>query len=355
MPVAVGNISIFMGPHTLGAPDDLEKAIVSFISQAEKRLDVAVQELESLPVAKALLDARARGVRVRLVLEGDYLSVKRRRDEPFQPGGDNEANRHIHAALLRGRVEVRSDYNPKIFHQKFIVRDINKGKTALLTGSTNFTPTGTHQNLNHVVVVSGKSMAKVYGQEFEEIWNGTFGTARLRHDPKPRQPRISGLRLKALFAPDHSPEMEIMKQMLKAKERVDFAIFTFSQSSGIDDTMIAMQRAGVVKIRGIIDKGQSRDWAATNPLKAAGVELYVAPTGGGLNKLHHKLMVIDGQLIIAGSFNYTGPANRLNDENIIILGDLHETRQSSVARQKKLGKYALDEIDRMIHRFGKAA
>lgn len=354
MPETVGHISIFMGPDTLGAPDDLEKAIISFIDEAEKTLDVAVQELESRPIAKALLEARARGLRVRMVLEGDYLSVKRRRYKPYQPGGRNEANREIFAALLRGRVAVRTDYNPEIFHQKFIVRDVNKGKPALLTGSTNFTPTGTHENLNHLVVVRGKSLAKAYAQEFEEIWKGTFGTARLRHDPKPREPRVSGLRLKALFAPDHSPEMEIMKQMMKAKERVDFAIFTFSQSSGIDDAMIAMQRAGV-KIRGILDKGQSRDWAATKPLKAAGVELYLAPAGGGLNKLHHKLMVIDRQLIVAGSFNYTGPANQLNDENILILGDLFETRPSSVTRQKKLGKYALDEIDRMIDRFGTAA
>jgi hypothetical protein len=31
--------------------------------------------------------------------------------------------------------------------------------------------------------------------------------------------------------------MEIMKQMLKAKDRIDFAMFTFAQSSGIDDTI----------------------------------------------------------------------------------------------------------------------
>ena len=354
MPVTVGNISIFMGPDALGAPDDLERVVVSFIGKAERKLDVAVQELESRPIAEALLAARARGIKVRLMLEGDYLSVKRRKENPFQPGGGNEENRKIFAAVLRGNIDVRTDYNPNIIHQKFIVRDIKKGKTALLTGSTNFTPTGTRNNLNHLVVVDGKSLANEYAREFEEIWGGTFGTARLRHDPKPRRQRISGVRVKALFAPDHSPEMEIMKQMLKAKRRIDFAIFTFSQSSGIDDTMIALQRAGV-KIRGILDKGQSRDWAATGPPKAAGVELYVAPKGGGFNKLHHKLMVIDGQLVIAGSFNYTGPANQLNDENILVLGDLFETRQSSISRQKKLGKYALDEIDRIIQRFGKAA
>ena len=42
--------------------------------------------------------------------------------------------------------------------------------------------------------------------------------------------------MKIVFGPEHTPELEIMKQMLKEKKRVDFAIFTFSQSSGINDT-----------------------------------------------------------------------------------------------------------------------
>jgi hypothetical protein len=43
-----------------------------------------------------------------------------------------------------------------------------------------------------------------------------------------------------MFAPRYGPEMEIMKQMLKAASRVDFAMFIFAQSSGIDDTMIRL-------------------------------------------------------------------------------------------------------------------
>jgi len=143
-----------------------------------------------------------------------------------------------------------------------------------------------------------------------------------------------------------------MKQMQKAKKRIDFAIFTFSQSSGIDDTMIAMVAAGR-KIRGALD-GQAANqvWAATRPVRNAGAELYLVRKKGKLNKLHHKLMVLDGQVVIAGSFNYTGPATRLNDENVMILGDLESTNAASVSAQKKLGKYALDEIDRIIDDHG---
>ncbi|MCH9020656.1 MAG: phospholipase [Proteobacteria bacterium] len=348
MPRTVRGISLFMGPDNLGAEDDLESAIIGFIGAARSTLDVAVQELESRPIARALIAAKKQGIKVRLVLEGDYLGVDHARAEPFEKGGKNEENRSIHAALLRANIAVRSDYNGSIFHQKFIVRDIEKGNSAVLTGSTNFTPTGVHKNLNHLIIVDGKKAAREFATEFAEIWDGSFGTSRLRHDPKPRNLRVAGIRVKVLFAPDHAPEMEIMKQMLKAKERIDFAIFTFSQSSGIDDVMLVLIKAGI-QVRGALDKGQGgRPWAPTKMLNAVGGNLKLVKKGGGLNKLHHKLMIIDRQLVIGGSFNYTGPANRLNDENIVILGDLDETRPESIATQKQFASYALAEIDRII-------
>ena len=35
--------------------------------------------------------------------------------------------------------------------------------------------------------------------------------------------------------------------------------------------------------------------------------------------LHHKVMVIDRQVVVTGSFNYTGKANRFNDENVFFI------------------------------------
>ena len=348
MPQKVGKIEIHMGPSQLGAPDDLEAAIIDFIDGAKKRLEVAIQELENENITKALVRARQRKCVVKVVLEGSYLSVDRAKAEPFESGGSNEENRILHDAILRANIDVKTDFNPHIFHQKFIIRD----RESLLTGSTNFTPTGTSRNLNHLVIVHDKAIAKIYYREFKEIQQGHFGKLNEGHDPAPPDVTVSKVPIRVVFAPDHNPEMEIMKQMQKAKKRIDFAIFTFSQSSGIDDTMIAMVAAGR-KIRGALD-GQAANqvWAATRPVRNAGAELYLVRKKGKLNKLHHKLMVLDGQVVIAGSFNYTGPATCLNDENVMILGDLESTNAASVSAQKKLGKYALDEIDRIIDDHG---
>ncbi|MDH3975390.1 MAG: hypothetical protein OEV42_14010 [Deltaproteobacteria bacterium] len=64
-------------------------------------------------------------------------------------------------------------------------------------------------------------------------------------------------------------------------------------------------------------------------------------------------MVIDEQVVIAGSFNYTGPTNRLNNENIMIFGDLEPTDVSSISDQKAVAAYALEEIDRIYDNFGR--
>ena len=42
------------------------------------------------------------------------------------------------------------------------------------------------------------------------------------------------------------------------------------------------------------------------------MQLFQNKPGTGVRKIHHKLMVIDERLVIAGSFNYIGPAGALN-------------------------------------------
>jgi phosphatidylserine/phosphatidylglycerophosphate/cardiolipin synthase-like enzyme len=355
MPITQGSIEFFCGPSDLGAPDNLETAIIDFIDTARATLDIAVQELESYNIARAIVRAKQRGVRIRMVIEQDYLRSYPASPDPFtiDPSLSLHENREIMAALLRASIDVRADYNPKIFHQKFVIRDIEEPTRALLTGSTNFTPTGVgihpyRKNLNHIVVIHNKWIANEYQNEFDEIWNGTFGQRRKRHDDTPRNNRVSGVRVRAIFGPDHTPELEMMKQILKARHRVDFAIFTFSDSSGIDDAMIARAGSGLT-IRGVFDRMQgNQTWASSHGLGAAGVEVHFATEGQNLGKLHHKLMVIDDRLIICGSFNYTGPANRINDENILVIGDLEEDDAQNDLAQTTLATAVRQEIDRII-------
>jgi len=374
---AGGKIECFVGPHDLGGPDNLEAAIVDFIHGAQKTLDIAVQELESEPIAQALLDAAFRGVSIRMFTEQDYLQADRL--PPVTPADDQteedarleamwqerrrpqtkKTNRDILAALLRCGVDVKADLNPKIFHQKFILRDYrnnrSQGNAGLLTGSTNFTPTGVHKNLNHLIIFHDFRVCRPYQNEFNELRDGTFGSVRARHEDEPKTVNIEGVPVRVVFAPDHAPELEVVKQMLKCTGRLDFAIFTFSGSSSIDDAMVMLRKAGLT-IRGALDSRQGKQWwAATEWLHNEGIEVFVpdSNTMPGLGKLHHKLMVIDDLITVAGSMNYTAPANDYNDENIFVLGsphDLPENKGGPVdrGRCREIAEYFREEIDRII-------
>ncbi len=352
MPKKIGQIELYMGPHQIGGPDDLLHTIVTFIDGAQKRLFIAVQELDCREITEAIIRAKQRNVLVKVVLEADYLRAKTALQDPFAPGGYHEPNRTLHNALLRAKIKVNSDFNSSIFHQKFMIRD----SVSVLTGSTNFTTTGTSENLNHLVIIHDKDIARIYNREFTEISQGHFGKRNEGHDPRPKEVLVSDVRIKILFAPDHNPEMEIMKQIAKARHRVDFAMFTFAQSSGIDDQLVLAKQAGIL-VQGALFKSQANQtWSAKDTLHHAGIALYLVPKSRcprpRPRKLHHKLMVVDEQLVIAGSFNYTGPANRLNDENIIIIGDLDTDDQTSVHKQKQFARYALAEIQRIMTTFG---
>jgi phosphatidylserine/phosphatidylglycerophosphate/cardiolipin synthase-like enzyme len=370
---AGGKIEAYVGPTELGAADDLERVIVEFIDGARESLDVAVQELDSEPIAQALIDARWRGVSVRAFLEQDYLLSPKLPSARPRPGeSDSEVrlrvqweesrrpperktNRDIASALLRSNLDVKADYNPAIFHQKFCIRDYRgraRRTSALLTGSANWTETDTHKNLNHAIVFNNPRVCAEYQREFDEIRDGSFG--RRQHGSVPAAINVGGVPVKVLFAPDHTPELELVKQMLKADRRVDFAIFTFAGSSGIDDAMVMLRQARRA-LKGALDPKQGRQsWAATPWLHDAGIEVSFPKEERGFGKLHHKLMVIDDAIVVAGSLNYTAPANEYNDENIFVLGspypDLPRREGGPVDLDAcaELAAYFRAEIERII-------
>jgi phosphatidylserine/phosphatidylglycerophosphate/cardiolipin synthase-like enzyme len=372
---ARGKIQAYVGPPELGAENDLETVVCRFIDEAEKTLDIAVQELDSEKIAQALLDARYRGVGVRMFMEQDYLKAKKpprpkatggmspaealRYVQWHEPGrGGRKSNREILTALLRCGIDVKSDLNPAIFHQKFIVRDFrnhrSRGNCAVLTGSTNFTWTGTHKNLNHLVVFNDPRVARVYGERFTILREGTFGSLRTRHHKVSPVMNLEGVPVRIRFAPDDAPELEIVKQMLKCSHRLDFAVFTFAGSSGIDDALLMLHRAGV-KINGVLDGVQGRQaWAASTWLHNMGMNIYLSDRTKmpGLGKLHHKLMVIDEDIVVAGSMNYTAPANERNDENICVLGspyDLPDSKGGPVDHDecRAIAAFFRSEIERI--------
>lgn len=371
--VAGGKIKCYCGPDDLGGPDDLEATIIEFIAGTTKTLDIAVQELDSFPIAEAIAKKKREGKSVRILLNRSYLQddtdADHRPDAALttiaQLAGDEserKVNRDVFGALCRCGVEVRIDLNPdnKIFHHKFALRDVRLDKNgdarrgdnpALLTGSANFTETDTHKNLNHMFVFEDRGIEMDFGGEFKEAWGGGFGRSSGLGEP-PQTHDLGGIPVKVLFAPDHGPEAEVVKQMLKCPKggKIDFAMFTFMGSSAIDDVMIVLAGADR-KIRGVLDRGQAAmPTAASHLLDDGGVEVMVPRKDSGVRKLHHKLAVIDGSTVVGGSFNYSEPATLYNDEALLVLGSPHKESEGvdvDAAECADLADFFSTELDRI--------
>lgn len=342
-----GQIQVFFGPPGHNAPDDLEQVIVDFIDGAEESLDVAVQELDNPNIAAAIdrasrrnrTSSPSRRIPVRIVVESGYL----RESSPVSPPdqGDYEENRLQMGRLLRGAAHFKLDFNASTFHQKFIIRDYKKPKAALLAGSTNFTSTGTGSNLNNVVIFHNDDVVSAYRKEWNQINQGIFGRLSLQ-GYKATEHMVGGTKVFPLFAPDHNPELVIVNAILKATQSIHFAIFTFSGSSTIDDALLSAL-GNQVAVKGVLDRSQAAHGYCPHPkLINAGADLrrHRVPTLPGFprpGKLHHKVMVIDRQAAISGSFNYTDQANRYNDENVFFI------------HNPAIAQYFIDEIDRIYN------
>jgi phosphatidylserine/phosphatidylglycerophosphate/cardiolipin synthase-like enzyme len=93
--------------------------------------------------------------------------------------------------------------------------------------------------------------------------------------------------------------------------------FSFTENE-IGDALINRQAAGV-PVRVVFESrnagGSGSEFAR---LRRRGVE---ALEDGNCYTMHHKVIVIDGRVVITGSYNFTARAEDTNDENLLVLDD----------------------------------
>lgn len=127
------------------------KAVVSAINKSQKTVDIAVYYFTSKLIARALVNAKERGVKVRIVLD------KNQQKEIFSKS----------RYLIQRGFEVRYYKGEGTMHNKFAVVD----KKALITGSFNWTPTADWKNEENLLIITNKHTVGKYSQRFEYLWS----------------------------------------------------------------------------------------------------------------------------------------------------------------------------------------
>ncbi|SNR77475.1 phospholipase D family protein [Desulfurobacterium atlanticum] len=125
------------------------------------------------------------------------------------------------------------------------------------------------------------------------------------------------------FSPKGGCTSAIIREIENANSSIDAAIFSFT-SKKLARALISAHNKGI-KVRVIIDQGTAKSKrCVASILKKAGIPVrFKRGSGGGL--MHNKFAVIDGKVVITGSFNWTVSAEKRNDENIVIIKGDRET------------------------------
>lgn len=139
---------------------DCDLQVVQLIDRtlAGGTLDLSIYSLNRESIVSALLRARARNVRVRLVLDSMQI-------------GDPKEQPQLQRLLAAG-VPMKRDTHSGIMHNKFVVRDAQE----FLTGSFNFTNNASENNDENMLVWDCQRLALVYATKFEQLW-GKFKDA----------------------------------------------------------------------------------------------------------------------------------------------------------------------------------
>lgn len=121
--------------------------IVSAISSAKANIRVMAYSLTSAPIAKALLEAKKKGIAVEVVIDHSRVS-----------------ERYSEATFLKNQeIPVYVDDREKIQHNKVIIIDGD----VVITGSYNFTKAAEEHNAENLLIIRSKELAKQYLQNFE--------------------------------------------------------------------------------------------------------------------------------------------------------------------------------------------
>ncbi len=120
---------------------------------------------------------------------------------------------------------------------------------------------------------------------------------------------------KVCFSPNGGCTECIVKEINTAKSEILVQAYSFT-SAPIAKALTDVFKRGV-KVEAILDKSQRREkYTAATFISNAGIPTYIDDKHA---IAHNKIMIIDKETVITGSFNFTKAAEEKNAENLLVI------------------------------------
>lgn len=310
--------------------DQISRSLIKAIDATTTSLEIAIHGLALRDVAAALQRAKARGVRVRIVMNQTHVFPEKERDHR-EPEVQMLLDEGFEMKMLRG-----GDLYG-VMHNKFAVFD----GQVLETGSYNWTAAADRQHFENALFTDEASRVADYSAYWRWLWERSADIdvknppakpvlaepgeerPKLADLPPAPLPSASSVELNGVELPQQafspfSAEAYVVKALDAANTYIDVANFSFT-SAPIRDALLRAKSRGV-HIRIVLDERQFKFLKEMRELVTLGFEVRLsAGKDGHRGVQHNKMAVIDGKLVQTGSFNWTTNAHKNNYENVLFL------------------------------------
>lgn len=289
----------------------IDVPLVDAIGQVQNTLDIVAFEMNNELIVQAIMDAKDRGVTVRMVTDDDH---------------GLEDRDGIVQGMKDAGIPIVDDSRSALMHDKFMIMD----SAAVWTGSWNYTVNGTYRNNNNALVMQIPQAVAAYQAEFDEMF------VRKEFGPRSTDDGLINFtegdtEVSILFASEGNVIEAVGNAVREAESDVRFMTFVFSSDS-LAEAMLEMIDKGI-NIQGVFEnRNSTASWSQMPPLHCAGAHVR---QDGNRYVLHHKVIIIDDNTVVTGSFNFSGNASQSNDENLVII------------KNKDIAKLYIDEWQRM--------
>lgn len=303
----------------------LEKAI------ADKKAQVRVVAYD-LSEADVVSRLEKIGTRLKIIIDDDGPHGK-------PHSAETQAETRLKASA--GADNVKRQHMGKLQHNKTIVVDGPKSR-AVVCGSTNFTWRGFFVQSNNAFIMLGKKSAELFLSAFENYWENDKPAAFSKtSSAKMSRLDLGGIDLEIGFSPFSAANSMLAKIADDVESRTTSSLlyslaFLHQTPGAMRDAIAKVTKNKNRFVYGISDRKvggidvQKPDGniAPVRPEalgKNAPEPFKSEPVGGGGNRMHHKVVVIDFDKptarVYLGSYNFSRAADSNNGENLLLVRD----------------------------------
>jgi hypothetical protein len=145
-----------------------------------------------------------------------------------------------------------------------------------------------------------------------QVSNLIFQVSGLEAEISRLEEQIRSQILGVFFSPNGGCEDQVLYWIGRANVSINILIYSFTLDS-VGDALIVAHNRGV-EVQVVFEESQITTYSEYQKLKAAGISVR-NDTNSDL--MHDKVMVVDGYIVITGSFNWSENAEENNNENLI--------------------------------------